>query len=633
MKEGVPKPIKTFSKEHHQEKRDAAAREIKTKREEYFHRKKELEERVHEYTRVSEEKRQEESTVVQDIHELEEILAHLKQSRVSRLLRYFKKKEIEKIIEEQGESKKMFEQARLEAQEAINQAKRQIDDDHSLKEAKEILATFYATQKEAWDRYLEEQEERNVSAVMKEYDVVFVHGIHPRFTPRGGGSALDREEVDWKTKCQLLISLEPTISTSTIRKGERFARENMFARMGVIIKGGSVESAHTADVGTQAVSLKEREYGGHGKEIRRSIEQAIVDKDQGVYNELVVRDPKVFGFYLSFDESEENQNRFDLLPENVIREFTDGIGMPLYLLKDGEIHERDEEGELKQIDRNEIFEREFAYDPKQRKEVLERLLEESPYKPSFFGLQEEEWSLKAVLEGGKDYLKLNVREVAQKLNKDKLFHSDLPEDDRYTTTDGSPSYLLAEPFGKKGNLYILKDGKVFEREAFREHKDRKTGTWREVREGDGITSPYFGKDEQYPTTLPQGDNEGYIAALEKSIHEKKHEHEEVTRDIIAIQEGKILLRTDESGMEKIQRLENTKKSLEHLLKNYAFKLYAFGEQAKEFGNDAMQQQAIEAARDVIPHEEYEAFVEKRVSKAGRLKITPEDMERGGIRGM
>jgi hypothetical protein len=90
----------------------------------------------------------------------------------------------------------------------------------------------------------------------------------------------------------ILLSLEPSISTSSVMPGSRHGLWN--EGMGVIIGGGEIRGGVQTDNQTQTGGIKERNGTISTSE---EIDKIVSDKAARGYNELVVNNPEVFGFF------------------------------------------------------------------------------------------------------------------------------------------------------------------------------------------------------------------------------------------------------------------------------------------------------------------------------------------------
>ncbi|MBI3260870.1 hypothetical protein HYZ64_00670, partial [Candidatus Berkelbacteria bacterium] len=228
--------LKKFSKEFSQEERAKTAAEIKAKRAEYFGLNKSLKEKLESLTQETNLKQEKVANIVKDILSLEEQVANYKDSRIRELLNFFEIKRISKELAVKRTTQESFEQDYETVNGLLQEIKEKMGDHHELEEAKDILANFYKSQSEKVREYEKEYESRLIPNIVKKHQAVFVHGIHPTFTPRE--NSLLKQGIDWKTKLKIALTLEPTLAASTIKKGD--TPDNLWSRMGVILREGFV---------------------------------------------------------------------------------------------------------------------------------------------------------------------------------------------------------------------------------------------------------------------------------------------------------------------------------------------------------------------------------------------------------
>lgn len=106
--------------------------------------------------------------------------------------------------------------------------------------------------------------------------------------------------AELKDDIDILLSLEPSISTSSVVPG---SRQGLWGgRLGVVLGGGDIRGVMQSDEGTVTGGIKFR----NGKmSSSQEIDEKVSDKGDRGYNELVVNNPKVFGFFqnVSVDKS------------------------------------------------------------------------------------------------------------------------------------------------------------------------------------------------------------------------------------------------------------------------------------------------------------------------------------------
>lgn len=91
----------------------------------------------------------------------------------------------------------------------------------------------------------------------------------------------------------ILLSLEPTISTSSVNPG---SRQGLWGgRIGVVLGGGDIRGVAQTDNGTLTDGIKGWRNGENSSP--KEIDEKVSDKSERGYNELVVRNPEVFGFF------------------------------------------------------------------------------------------------------------------------------------------------------------------------------------------------------------------------------------------------------------------------------------------------------------------------------------------------
>ena len=90
----------------------------------------------------------------------------------------------------------------------------------------------------------------------------------------------------------ILLSLEPSVSTSSVVPG---SKQGLWGeRIGVVLGGGDIMGARQTDDSTGVGGIK---YRGGTRNSSEEIDEKVSDKSERGYNELVVNNPKVFGFF------------------------------------------------------------------------------------------------------------------------------------------------------------------------------------------------------------------------------------------------------------------------------------------------------------------------------------------------
>jgi hypothetical protein len=101
----------------------------------------------------------------------------------------------------------------------------------------------------------------------------------------------------------ILLSLEPSISTSSVVPG---SKQGLWGNgYGVVIGGGDIYSARGTDDATVSKGIKKR-LGGEVVNSEK-LDELVSNKEDRGYNELVVDNPKVFGFFQNVEVDESGK--------------------------------------------------------------------------------------------------------------------------------------------------------------------------------------------------------------------------------------------------------------------------------------------------------------------------------------
>ena len=598
--ERPPAQIKEFSKENAPEERGRIAGEIHAKRETYFERKKTLGDEIHTLVEQMKDRKMDGEKAAGEIEALEISLTAWKNSTVKRLLRHFQIKRQEQTIGEKQHLRDAFESEYEFMRARAEELHEQMADKRELEEAKTILKEFYREQSAA---YQEDQDTRDVANITQEYEAFFVHGIHPYANVKE--NSLLNEWVDWKMKLKILLTLYPTIATSTIRAGEN--SNSLWARMGVIVSGGLVETATMQDAGTRAQGLKKRVGWGDKKNIAERVRFAIISKPQG-YNEFTVGNPEIAGFYITTDEP-RNLKR-DLAPTQDIVPFVKALGMPLYAMQAGEIYDAEyDETNVhfvlrEKVSPQEIVSRKFHLDDMQKEQMIEEILSDSPFKIK----SPELGFIGSRAQGKETYVEINAPErIHEQFGEERIYKKTDREIGSLSDLAGAQVRQIAEvkEIGFKIQ-YLVANNRLYKREE-------------NTHSGEVFVQPLRRFEEVHFNYIslwlsthnlgrPAQDTENYLSGMEESIESLQRKREEETRGPLP-QESKSQYIPHDSWLGRL-----------------AFHLYGFGEQAEEWGDTQTKERAFTLARRIVSEDDYHGIVQKRIDEEGRFKITKEDLE-------
>ena len=592
--EKVPASVKEFSKEYAPEERKKVAGEIRTRRGEYFQRKESLAAQIHDLTERMEERQENLGDIVQEIKDLENELGRWKEAVIQRVLHHFQIPKHEKKIHEKSEIQGAFESEYEHMRADAEELHQQSADKSELDETRDILKNFYGEQ---WAAYEKDRQIRDIGNVTRQYEATFVHGIHPKYIPQV--NSLLNEWVDWKMKLKILLALGPTISSSTMRKGE--SGEGLWARMGVILSGGSIQTADIRDAGSRAQGLKKRIGWSNQRDIQKRIRQAVTEKHLDRYNEFAVQDSEIAGFFVNTDEILRLQ-RSNLAPVSEIIPFIKELDMPLYAMHEGEVYETeyDETGTnfimKDKISPSEITTRRFQLDPVRKEKLFEEILADSPFKIT----SPEVGYIHSKAQGRETYVEINVPKHLEMFHgADKAYELGAGERDTYSLA-GKQVRVVAE-FSEIGSrvAYLVYKGHFYRR---REDIHTHEISLYPIRAFDAELLGYISIGfSTHNLGRPVTSSEAYFSGMEESIKKLKQEREQYT-------DRKDVLKIHDEWMSRL-----------------AFHLYGFGEQAETLGDIGVKEKAFALAEEIVGQDAYREITERRIDEQGHFKIEMRDL--------
>lgn len=216
------------------------------------------------------------------------------------------------IAERLGDKSGLSEE---DANEEGENIKRLVDNDDKLKALREKLAEHYAVADELSKGKFETMK-KSVEQTALRNGVFFVHTIQESSYKRHNELSNVAIEATYEDDTDILLSLEPTISASSIFSGK--SEEGKVSGLwsdtgGFILGGGDIQYADRNDVDSLSEGIKNRTIvGGLDKQSIEDIDRVVskrgeieahYTRDGGrmemgtAYNEFVINNPKVFGYY------------------------------------------------------------------------------------------------------------------------------------------------------------------------------------------------------------------------------------------------------------------------------------------------------------------------------------------------
>ena len=618
-KKKIASGVKEYTKDWAPEERDRLARELKQSKREHFSRREEVFQEIERVTVLIEKQESSFSDVARSVERLEGALEEVKSSLVNRLidnigflknLRVLERvrvvKEAQRLEGRLAMESKMLEQAqrwKSDSEQLLGELTAQLDDKSRLEKARSKLVDFYDAHSEGYDQYIEEGEVRSLENIAKDNDVYFVHAIRP--DAGGLGSLLDIEEPDWRLKLNILLGIEPTISASTTSEGDTYA--DLWGRMGVVLKGGRVMGAHSGDAFSVAEGFKIKSGTQEDvEEFKESLDETLSYRrqqpgDERGYNEFIVRDPKVGGFFVcidNWDEQSRSHRRTLVEDPREIMAFLKEINMPLYVLYEGQLYDTEFDpltGAFEYRDKvgyDQVFNSPFHVEDAQKKKITNRILEEAPFV-------------------------MKSTEMAYLLGRNDAA-------DRYVA-----SLALHSP-----DAVPVSGSRVFE-----------SSTMSDSYEGPGIAElegkSYQVVDVDLPPRLER--SSGYESLVQSGIiaPSEKAQHE------FWLSEGKLYCVEKGSKKTYIYNWRSTwnpiidKLSFLDVMEEkwnkaigsddvdamyrVAFELYGVADQAEQIGDSETRERVTKLAGQVLSHEAYQTIVARRGADEGKFKMLEKDI--------
>ena len=642
--------VKQFSKEQLSEERQKTVDTVKGKRRQYFGRQEELFVQTEKIIQEAKDSEANLGKVIGEIEALSRQIDERDNNAFRKFLNRFRvpdkeSQALKKLRSEKLTTKENFEQHFQQAQELLEQIDIDKNNKAELAEAKQAISDFYQDASEKWNEYLVEQEKSKVEKVIEEYNVLIVHGIHPNFVP--AGNSLLNLDVDWQTKLKIALAFEPSLAASSIKEND--SNRNMWARMGLIIRGGRVIKAYPQDLGTVATGIKKRYESGilMPEMVSEQIKEAITKRADGGYNELNIDECQTAGFYFCTDRT-KNLIENNIVDLDEIYQTCQELELPLYVIKNGLLYESLYHPDLKKVEiqREQVIKDQLkdvrpSQEQAVRKKVIQELEESyGQYVDSMLGKQitpqEVSGSQFQLADERKDAIK-------QELFTDPPFKCTFPEAECINSKfSGESTYTEINALIKKDDFPNEEiDSRYFDKDCgIRPASDEKIRKVAEVKQignkpieyfisdkGQFYKRKWWSKDKRFylhqednlsngyfnvnastgveKFSIPITSNESYLKGMNDKIKEVAEEYQRVIDD----NEPKQLV-----------------SFCQERLNNLIYHLYGFGDKAKELGDNETAEAVFEIANQYLPQEEYREVVGRRLDAKGRFVTTEADFE-------
>ncbi len=218
-------------------------------------------------------------------------------------------KALESSVVEKENMIEATEAEKLEAEKELEDSMSQlVDADVAMASIKEKIAEHYVEAGEKMQKTVEQTMLRN--------NVFFVHTINEHPELRHNANSNVSAEASFEDDLDILLALEPSLSASTVVVGadENGMVSGLWSKTGgVLLSGGSISAAEGGDIGTISTGIKSRWAGGASENLSvKNLDQVTQIRrarqgEIGGYNELVVNNPEVSGYFKSGAVDETGQ--------------------------------------------------------------------------------------------------------------------------------------------------------------------------------------------------------------------------------------------------------------------------------------------------------------------------------------
>ncbi len=236
--------------------------------------------------------------------------------------------EANRLAHRLGGDSEMTEEDVVEERENIASL---VDNDEKLRSLKERLAAHYANADElAKEKYSSIQ--KSVEQALLRNNAFIVHTFLTNEQLRHNANSNIESRATLEDDIDLLLSLEPSISTSSVVPG---TRQGLWEdNIGVLLGGGDIVGAEKTDAGSVSLGIKNRKITGHNEVEAGLIDDVISNRreDTHGYNEIVVNNPKVFGIFKSVEVDDFGNMSGDVASFREYLSFAEQKGMPAYVL-------------------------------------------------------------------------------------------------------------------------------------------------------------------------------------------------------------------------------------------------------------------------------------------------------------
>ncbi|TSC64174.1 MAG: hypothetical protein G01um101491_346, partial [Parcubacteria group bacterium Gr01-1014_91] len=175
-----------------------------------------------------------------------------------------------------------------------------------------IPGTVHSNVSKMKERSFTNPDERSVEQVMLRNNSFIVHTLAGSGVSHHNANSNVSDKATYGDDMDIMLAFEPSVSSSSITPGEK---ANLWSPDGFLLAGGQIGEAGGSDIGTRAHAIKRR--GGANSSIEKIDE--VVGRNSEFYrrdykrfghhgyNEVVVNDAKVFGFFQQAEKDKDGR--------------------------------------------------------------------------------------------------------------------------------------------------------------------------------------------------------------------------------------------------------------------------------------------------------------------------------------
>lgn len=332
------KELRELSRTKDTENRSELSESIKAKRKEYFEGKHQTQEKNTSLKEVIEEQTLSLEGVTEEFEKISHEIETRKANKILEIANYFKLKNLREQLGNVERKKDVVASDLDRNRVMLDQLDQIMSDQSALLGARSEIKDYYTNLGETYSQLEAEKYGRDVGNMMREHSAFFFHAINTEADDAQKVNGVINPNIPCEDRLKILLSLEPTISASTVKHDTEMKHDfTLWSRSGVILSGGHITEAGRNDISSQSQGVDKRNSTQVRHKELRSVSEAIEDRGTS-YNELIIREPKIAGYYLWVNADREWPISLNEIQQKEFQE-AEALGLPLYTVIDGRVIE------------------------------------------------------------------------------------------------------------------------------------------------------------------------------------------------------------------------------------------------------------------------------------------------------